>query len=110
MRKQKSKGMTEAEIEELDFQLFMMFVEKHNLANPTELEALLAKKGLMYLHVWKFKALCELKGITCDADWEQFLKDNPLFPAMDEEEMERFVRKHDPKAYKKHYSVNRKTA
>ena len=95
MRKQ--KGMTKAEVEELDFQLFMMFVEAHRLADPAELEALLRKTGLSYLHVWKFKALCELKGITSDEEWAQFLEANPLFPTMDEEEMEQFFKEHEAK-------------
>jgi hypothetical protein len=80
MATKKTKGMTKEEFEELDFKLHMAFVNAHRLADPEELEALLDKVGIDYLHEWKFKALIEWKGITSQKQWEKFLRDNPVIP------------------------------
>ncbi len=80
MKKSAPRGMTKAEWEKRDFALHMAFVKAHRLADPEELEELLAKVGIDYLHKWKFKALIEQEGITCEEEWTQFLQDNPVIP------------------------------
>jgi len=80
MKKNWTKGMTEEEFEKMDFDLFMAFVKAHKLANPKELEELLAKLGNDYLQYWKFKELLEREGIQSEKEWQRFLRDNPVIP------------------------------
>jgi|APHig6443718053_1056840.scaffolds.fasta_scaffold540036_1 hypothetical protein len=75
-----TKGMTNEDFEQLDFELHLGFVKAHHLKEPKDLDAFINKFGLDYYQKWKFEALIEREGITSQRQWAKFLRDNPVIP------------------------------
>lgn len=75
-----TKGMTNEDFEQLDFELHLGFVKAHHIRAPKDLDAFIKKFGIDYYRKWKFEALIEREGITSQKQWAKFLRDNPVIP------------------------------